>query len=94
MDSKSANWPDKIYEAFSHLNIRIIANVPDAVHSEFIRLCQADTQMQVVTLTTEEEGVGLSRKDGKPQNSKKKASHYKTKNETKETQNILPYEEE
>ena len=59
MDSKSANWPDKIYEAFSNHNIRIIANVPDAGHSELIRLCQADTQMQVVTLTTEEEGVGL-----------------------------------
>ena len=59
MDSKSAIWPEKIYEAFSHHNIRIIANVPDAGHSELIRLCQADKQMQVVTLTTEEEGVGL-----------------------------------
>lgn len=59
MESTPANWPGEIYEAFSRHNIRIIANVPDAGHSELIRLCQADKKMHVVTLTTEEEGVGL-----------------------------------
>lgn len=59
MDSKATDWPSEIYEAFLRHNIRIIATVPDAGHSKLIELCEADGQMRVVTLTTEEEGVGL-----------------------------------
>jgi sulfopyruvate decarboxylase TPP-binding subunit len=33
--------------------------VPDAGHANLIRLCEADKGMQVVRLTSEEQGVAL-----------------------------------
>jgi sulfopyruvate decarboxylase alpha subunit len=40
-------------------NIKQVAIVPDAGHSRLIRLCEADPDMTVVRLTTEEEGIAL-----------------------------------
>ena len=39
--------------------MRQVANVPDAGHSRLLELCVADPEKRVVTLTSEEEGVGL-----------------------------------
>jgi sulfopyruvate decarboxylase alpha subunit len=50
-------WPDRIYDLLKEHNIRQVALVPDAGHSRLIRRCEADNEMRVVTLTTEEEGV-------------------------------------
>jgi sulfopyruvate decarboxylase alpha subunit len=36
-----------------------VAIVPDAGHAQLIRLCEADTSMRVVRLTSEEQGVAL-----------------------------------
>ena len=40
--------------------VGIVGYVPDAGHKRLIELCQADTRMKCVPLTTEEEGVGLA----------------------------------
>lgn len=42
-----------------HMEIRQVAYVPDAGHAHMIELCQTDSRMRVVPLTTEEEGVAL-----------------------------------
>ena len=39
--------------------IECIAHVPDAGHADLIALCEADSAMTTVVLTTEEEGVAL-----------------------------------
>jgi sulfopyruvate decarboxylase alpha subunit len=52
-------WPAQIYELLKGFDARQVAYVPDAGHAELIRLCQSDTTMQTVSLTTEEEGVAM-----------------------------------
>ncbi len=54
-----ATWPDRIYDLLKAHDIRQVALVPDAGHSRLIKRCLADNDMRVVTLTTEEEGIGL-----------------------------------
>ena len=53
------NWPAGIYAKLKSANIQQIAVVPDAGHSQLIRLCEGDPEMTVVRLTTEEEGIAL-----------------------------------
>ena len=52
-------WPDEIYGVLKQHSIRQVALVPDAGHAHLIRRCLADNEMDVVTLTTEEEGVAM-----------------------------------
>jgi sulfopyruvate decarboxylase alpha subunit len=53
------DWPDQIYASLKTHGIRQVALVPDAGHGPLIQRCLADTEMTVVTLTTEEEGVAM-----------------------------------
>ncbi|NOG70158.1 thiamine pyrophosphate-binding protein [Roseicella sp. DB1501] len=55
----AADWPDQIYDLLKQHGIRQVALVPDAGHARLIRRCLADNDMQVVTLTTEEEGIAM-----------------------------------
>ncbi len=55
----ATTWPDDIYDLLKAHAIRQVALVPDAGHARLIRRCLADTDMRVVTLTTEEEGVAM-----------------------------------
>ena len=57
--SAAEAWPDEIYGVLKAQGIRQVALVPDAGHARLIRRCLADNEMQVVTLTTEEEGVAM-----------------------------------
>ncbi|WGF87805.1 phosphonopyruvate decarboxylase [Marinivivus vitaminiproducens] len=52
-------WPDRIHATLKAADVRQVAVVPDAGHSRLIRLCEADADMTVVRLTTEEEGIAL-----------------------------------
>ena len=58
--SKAAevDWHQDIFNVLREQDITLIAQVPDAGHSPLIKLCEAQNDMDVVTLTTEEEGVG------------------------------------
>ena len=56
---KPPTWPDDIYEVFKEVGIRQVAYVPDAGHTQLIKRCHADRDMQTVSLTTEEEGVAM-----------------------------------
>ena len=52
-------WPDEIFKAMKDLGITQVAYVPDAGHTRLIELCNNDTTIHTVTLTTEEEGVAM-----------------------------------
>lgn len=59
MRENTNNWRSDIYTIFREQDIRQVCHVPDAGHAELIRRCEADNAMSVVTLTTEEDGVGV-----------------------------------
>src|SRR5688572_29356480 len=55
----SADWPTAVFTILKSFEIRQVAVVPDAGHAALIKFCEADEAMNVVRLTTEEEGVAL-----------------------------------
>ena len=58
--SGSADWPGAIHGALKAHRVRQVSYVPDAGHRRLIELCQADSSMNAVPLTTEEEGIALA----------------------------------
>ena len=52
-------WPEQIFDLFKRHDISQVALVPDAGHARLIRLCEADNAIEVVSLTSEQEGVAL-----------------------------------
>ena len=56
----AAHWSQQLYETLKNQNIRQIGLVPDAGNAQLIRLCEADPELKLVRLTTEEEGVALA----------------------------------
>ncbi len=58
-NESAADWPDQLFDLLKAQGIKQVALVPDAGHSRLIRRCEADNDIRVVTLTTEEEGIGL-----------------------------------
>ena len=52
-------WPAKVHALLRQEGIRQVAVVPDAGHSQLIRLIEADRTMRLIRLTTEEEGVAM-----------------------------------
>lgn len=58
--SPDRHWSADIFEVFLENNISMVSYVPDAGHLKLIQLCQADPNIQAVSLTTEEEGVAFS----------------------------------
>jgi sulfopyruvate decarboxylase alpha subunit len=58
-NSRIDNWPYNIYEVLKDNKIKQIAFVPDAGHKDLIDYCENDKNMNMVSLTSEEEGVGL-----------------------------------
>jgi sulfopyruvate decarboxylase alpha subunit len=56
----SSDWPQGLYNLIKSQGIRQVSVVPDAGHAELIRLCESDSGMALVRLTTEEEGIALA----------------------------------
>jgi sulfopyruvate decarboxylase alpha subunit len=52
-------WPHEIHKILKKFDVRQVAYVPDAGHAELIRQCHADNDIAAITLTTEEEGLGV-----------------------------------
>ena len=57
--AQAIDWHRDIYDVLRAQDISLIAHVPDAGHTPLIHRCEADNAMDVVTLTTEEEGVAI-----------------------------------
>src|SRR5215470_5023885 len=52
-------WPDSIYRVLKRFDVRLVVYVPDSGHADLIRSAHADSDMQSVPLTTEEEGIAV-----------------------------------
>ena len=54
------DWPDDIFAALQAAEIRQVGYVPDAGHRRLIERVVADPSIRAVSLTSEEEGIGLA----------------------------------
>jgi sulfopyruvate decarboxylase alpha subunit len=52
-------WPEEIFTILQRFDVRQVAYVPDAGHSQLIERVLGTSSMRAVPLTTEEEGVAL-----------------------------------
>lgn len=59
-DQLAQAWAEGVYELFKAHQIELISFVPDGGHKQLIASCQRDPAFQMVTLTTEEEGIALA----------------------------------
>lgn len=59
MASEGQDWSADVHSVFKRKNVSQIGTVPDAGLTRILDLCENDNAMQVVTLTREDEGVGL-----------------------------------
>jgi len=53
------DWPAEIHRQLIAAGVTLVGYVPDAGHKRLIELCQEDQRMRAVSLTSEEEGIGL-----------------------------------
>ena len=58
--SGAPDWPDDIFAALQAAEIRQVGYVPDAGHTRLIERVVADPDIRAVSLTSEEEGIGLA----------------------------------
>jgi len=53
------SWQEQLYQSLKANGIRLVCYVPDSVLSGLIDLMERDDSLQVVSVTREEEGVGI-----------------------------------
>jgi sulfopyruvate decarboxylase alpha subunit len=59
-DWAGPDWPRDIFAALKAAEIRQVGYVPDAGHARLIERVAADPDIRAVSLTSEEEGIGLA----------------------------------
>lgn len=52
-------WSEQVYSLIREAGITLVTTVPDAGLTRLLNLCAGDEDIRVVTLSTEEEGVGM-----------------------------------
>ena len=57
--AEKIDWHQDIFDVLREQDITLVAHIPDAGHTPLINRCEAHNEIDVVTLTSEEEGVGL-----------------------------------
>lgn len=57
--AEAVDWHRDIFDVLREQDFSMVAHVPDAGHGPLIKMCEAQNDMDVVTLTTEEDGVGV-----------------------------------
>ena len=60
MSSPVSNWSLDVFRAIQARNITLVCTVPDGGLSNLLDLIEADDKIRLVTLSTEEEGVGIT----------------------------------
>ena len=58
-DAFATDWQRDLFEVLCGHEITLVAHVPDAGHASLLERCAAHAAIDTVTLTTEEDGVGL-----------------------------------
>ncbi|MBP1888187.1 thiamine pyrophosphate-binding protein [Sinorhizobium mexicanum] len=59
-EQQGAAWPHTIYRLLREAKVRQISYVPDGGHKELIQHCTDDADMRTISLTTEQDGIGLA----------------------------------
>ncbi|MGT2435560.1 phosphonopyruvate decarboxylase [Bradyrhizobium betae] len=54
------DWPSELYRILKAADVRQMSYVPDAGHSQLIRMFSADRDVTTNVLTTEEEGIAIA----------------------------------
>ena len=54
------DWSQDVIDAMKAREIATVATIPDGGLTNFLVMCGDDPDMRVVTLTTEEEGIGIT----------------------------------
>jgi sulfopyruvate decarboxylase alpha subunit len=54
------DWAKDVFDAMKTRGIGTVATVPDGGLTGLLTLCEADPDTHIVTLTTEEEGIGIT----------------------------------
>ena len=57
--AETIDWHQEIFDVLREHDISLVAHVPDTAHAKLIKICEAQNDIDVVNLTTEEEGIGL-----------------------------------
>ena len=57
--AEAVDWHQDIFDVLREQNFSMVAHVPDAGHGPLLEMCEAQNDIDVVTLTTEEDGVGV-----------------------------------
>ncbi|MFI5012419.1 MAG: thiamine pyrophosphate-binding protein [Hyphomicrobiales bacterium] len=60
VSAEAETWPAAVYRVLRRADVRHMAFVPDAGHTELIELFSADPHIVSNVLTTEEEGVAIA----------------------------------
>lgn len=60
MGNESSTWVRDVFEVLRRENIRQVSYVPDAGLAALIELCRSEKTMLSISLTNEEEGIGLA----------------------------------
>lgn len=58
-NSDNIDWHGEVFEVLRALDIALVAHVPDAGHAPVLSLCESVDAIRTVTLTSEQDGVGL-----------------------------------
>ncbi len=53
------DWQRALFDVLQTEDLRLVAHVPDAGHAPLLARCDAEPGIDVVALTTEQDGVGL-----------------------------------
>ena len=59
-EQQGAAWPRTIYRLLKEARVTQISYVPDGGHKQLIRHCADDPEMRTVSLTTEQDGIGMA----------------------------------
>ena len=59
-DQQGAEWPETIHRLLVAAKVTQVTYVPDGGHKHLIRLCSEDASMRTVSLTTEQDGIGMA----------------------------------
>jgi sulfopyruvate decarboxylase alpha subunit len=55
----TGHWSDDVFREMKARAISTVATIPDGGLTRLLQMCEADADMRVVTLSTEEEGIGV-----------------------------------
>lgn len=57
--SNGTNWPADVFREMQARDVKTVCTIPDGGLTEFLKMVDADAGMRLVTLSTEEEGIGI-----------------------------------